>query len=257
MSLMMMPFLVGLTKQAVHKCGKCLNDVKQQSLFGLNSMEDKVMTTQVGNFGIILTRRHLAYMAMVVFAMLSIYTFVLVEEELHGHRVLSNTTWNQYKSQCGYEVFKAKPRQAYRNFESHHFGRAVGWEGYVVRVNINDEDPLSLQYHTANILVKMDEPDIPGGQGADIGVTMSELNVEKYAPIIEDLHIGDRIYFNATLINVGDSHHLHSMRAWCLEKIPGHLDVHAHTHKTGRYKVKQDLDEDSLTKAEKDREQYY
>ena len=257
MSLMMMPFLVGLTKQAVHKCGKCLNDVKQQSLFGLNSMEDTVMTTQVGNFGIILTRRHLAYMAMVVFAMLSIYTFVLVEEELHGHRVLSNTTWNQYKSQCGYEVFKAKPRQAYRNFESHHFGRAVGWEGYVVRVNINDEDPLSLQYHTANILVKMDEPDIPGGQGADIGVTMSELNVEKYAPIIEDLHIGDRIYFNATLINVGDSHHLHSMRAWGLEKIPGHLDVHAHTHKTGRYKVKQDLDEDSLTKAEKDREQYY
>lgn len=28
MSMLMMPFLVGLTKQAVHKCGKCLNDVK-------------------------------------------------------------------------------------------------------------------------------------------------------------------------------------------------------------------------------------
>ena len=88
-----MPFLVGLTKQAVHKCGKCLNDVKQQSLFGLNSLEDKVMTTQVGNFGIILTRRHLAYMAMVIFAALSIYTFILVEEELHGHKVVSKTTW--------------------------------------------------------------------------------------------------------------------------------------------------------------------
>ena len=103
----------------------------------------------------------------------------------------------------------------------------------------------------------MDEPDIPGGQGADIGVSMSELNLEKYAPIVEDLHIGDKIYFNATLINVGDSHHLHSLRAWGLEKLPGHMDLHAHAHKTGRYKVKQDLDEDSLTKAEKDREQYY
>lgn len=28
MSMILMPFLVGLTKQAVHKCAKCLNDVK-------------------------------------------------------------------------------------------------------------------------------------------------------------------------------------------------------------------------------------
>lgn len=28
LSMLMMPFLVGLTKQAVHKCAKCLNDVK-------------------------------------------------------------------------------------------------------------------------------------------------------------------------------------------------------------------------------------
>ena len=98
MSLLIMPFLVGLTKQAVHKCSKCLNDVKSQSLIGLNSLEDKVVTTQVGNFGVILTRRHLAYMAMVVFAALSIYTFIIVEEELHGQRQLSSTTWNQYKT---------------------------------------------------------------------------------------------------------------------------------------------------------------
>ena len=42
LSVFIMPFLVGLTKQAVHKCAKCLNDVKQSSMFGLNSLEDKV-----------------------------------------------------------------------------------------------------------------------------------------------------------------------------------------------------------------------
>ena len=86
MSMLIMPFLVGLTKQAQHKCGKCLNDVKQASLFGLNSLEDKVIAKQFGNFGVILTRRHLAYMAMVMFAALSIYTFIVVEENAHANR---------------------------------------------------------------------------------------------------------------------------------------------------------------------------
>ena len=82
----MMPFLVGLTKQAVHKCAKCLNDVKQASTFGLNSLEDKVIAKNIGNFGIILTRRYLLYIVMVLAAFLSIYTFVLVEEKAHENR---------------------------------------------------------------------------------------------------------------------------------------------------------------------------
>ena len=86
LSLLMMPFLVGLTKQAVHKCAKCLNDVKQSSLFGLNSLEDKVIAKKVGNFGIILTRRYLLYIVAVIAVFISIYTFILVEEKTHGQR---------------------------------------------------------------------------------------------------------------------------------------------------------------------------
>jgi len=37
-----------------------------------------------------------------------------------------------------------------------YFGKNVAWDGYVVRVNLNDDDPLSLSYHSADILVKMD-----------------------------------------------------------------------------------------------------
>lgn len=91
MSMVMMPFLVGLTKQAVHKCAKCLNDVKQASTFGLNSLEDKVIAKNIGNFGIILTRRYLLYIVMVIAAFLSIYTFVLVEENAHSHSKYSQS----------------------------------------------------------------------------------------------------------------------------------------------------------------------
>lgn len=60
--------------------------MKQSNLFGLNSLEDKVIAKKVGNFGIILTRRYLLYIAMVIAALLSIYTFVLVDSNLHSHR---------------------------------------------------------------------------------------------------------------------------------------------------------------------------
>ena len=92
-----MPFLVGLTKQAVHKCGKCLNDVKPSNTFGLNSLEDKVIAKNIGNFGVILTRRYLLYIAMVLAAFMSIYTFIMVEEEVHKHRIISPTTWHEFR----------------------------------------------------------------------------------------------------------------------------------------------------------------
>jgi len=49
-------------------------------------LEDKVIAKNIGNFGIILTRRYLLYIVMVIAAFLSIYTFVLVEESAHEHR---------------------------------------------------------------------------------------------------------------------------------------------------------------------------
>ena len=41
-----------------------------------------------------------------------------------------------------------------------YFTKSVGWDGYVVRVNLNEEDPLSLNYHSANIMVKMEPSDL-------------------------------------------------------------------------------------------------
>ena len=42
LSIILMPFLVSLTKSAIHRCAKCLNEVKSNSYFGFSSLEDKV-----------------------------------------------------------------------------------------------------------------------------------------------------------------------------------------------------------------------
>ena len=65
-----------------------------------------------------------------------------------------------------------------------HFGTAISRDGYVVRVNLNENDPLSLAYHSANIMVKMNSSDISDGHGADLGLTFSELRLEKFSDII-------------------------------------------------------------------------
>lgn len=57
----------------------------------------------------------------------------------------------------------------------------------MIRVNLNDDDPMSMAYHSANILIKMEGSDLNENTGADLGISFSEMNVEKYAEIIEGL----------------------------------------------------------------------
>lgn len=83
-SIILMPFLVSLTKSAIHRCAKCLNEVKSDSYFGFSSLEDKLLTLSVGEMGIILTRRYLLYIVVTLTCGLAIYLFLL-NESSHSH----------------------------------------------------------------------------------------------------------------------------------------------------------------------------
>ena len=96
----------------------------------------------------------------------------------------------------------------------------------------------------------MNVSDINEGKGADIGITFSELGLERNIDTVEALHIGDHVAFNATLISLGDLHHLHHLRVFDIQKIDGHMDVQSHTHREGRYKLKLEHDNDKLEKAD-------
>ena len=109
------------------------------------------------------------------------------------------------------------------------------WEGYVIRVNLNDIDSLNFVYHSASIMVKMIPDDQEGGQGADLGISLSERVYTIYKDELETLRRGDHIQFNATLMSMGDLQHLHHLHAFQFEKVPGKLDVDVHYHNTGRY----------------------
>jgi hypothetical protein len=87
-------------------------------------------------------------------------------------------------------------------------------------------------------MLKMEPEDQPGGHGPDLGLSLSEKVLAQYKDVIDNLHRGDHIRFNATLLSMGDLQHLHHLHAFAIEKIPGHKDVEGHIHSAGRYKFK-------------------
>ena len=200
LSLLLLPFLVSLSKTALHRCAKCLNEVKSNSYFGFASMEDKLVSLQLGKFGIILTRKQLMYFALVLSMMIGIYMFVLVEER-HNHEAvpISDHTWPEYRQKCGFDAYAKNPREAMMNFDRYYFNKGVSWRGYVVRVNLNDEDPMSMVYHSASLLIKMEEDDREGVHGADLGLSLSDRVLTMYSDEIDSLRRGDYLEFNATL----------------------------------------------------------
>ena len=174
LSLILMPFLVSLTKTAIHRCAKCLNQVQDNSYFGFSSLDDKLFHFEIGSFGVIMTRRTILYILMVLIGCLSMYVFILVEDAQHHQLAISGVTWSQYLRDCGYEAYHKNTREAKVSFNSKYFRKGVSWDGYVVRVNFNEDNPMSLSYHSANLIVKMDQDDRVGVHGPDLGLTISE-----------------------------------------------------------------------------------
>lgn len=118
LSIILMPFLVSLTKQAIHRCAKCLNEVKSNSYFGFSSLEDKLVTLSIGKMGVILTRRYLLYIVVSIVCGMAIYLSILTESG-HNHEVsktsfannnagaISGLKWVDYKRDCGFTGYSS------------------------------------------------------------------------------------------------------------------------------------------------------
>jgi hypothetical protein len=131
-----------------------------------------------------------------------------------------------------------EPAKALNRFDRAYQNQGVSWDGYVIRVSLSEEDSLNFAYHSASIMIKMEPEDQEGLHGADLGLSLSERVLSDYKWVIDNLHRGDHIRFNATILSMGDMQHLHHLHAFGFEKLPGHKDVEAHVHSGGRYKFK-------------------
>lgn len=170
---------------------------------------------------------------------MAIYVFILTETG-HNHeaRPITDLTWTDFRRDCGYNSFVNNPHKAITKFDRVYQNQGISWDGYIIRVSLNEEDAINFAYHSSSIMMKMDPEDQEGAHGADLGLSLSERVLTQYKGVIDDLHRGDHVRFNATILSMGDTQHLHHMHVFAIEKISGHKDVEAHVHAGGRYKFK-------------------
>lgn len=152
---------------------------------------------------------------------------------------LTKFTWENYKDDCGFMKFVKDPQQTIHMFNHKYKGKSVSWDGYIMKISMNEENSLNFAYHSADIILKMFPDDIEGSHNADIGISFSEKLLTKLKNEIDQYKRGDHIRFNATLLQLGDPGHVHHLHAFDIEKTSGHKDVDAYVMNGGRYKFKQ------------------
>ena len=54
-----------------------------------------------------------------------------------------------------------------------YYNQGVSWDGYIIRVSLNEEDSLNFAYHSSSIMIKMD-PEDQDANSADLGISLSE-----------------------------------------------------------------------------------
>ena len=112
LSFWILPLVLSLTKSAVHRCSKCLNEVKNNSLLGFNSMEDKVISFNIGSFGVILSRKYLLYIVLSLTWLIVLIMLLTSGVNMNETRPITNYTWVEYKNDWGYQAFIKNPREA-------------------------------------------------------------------------------------------------------------------------------------------------
>ena len=214
-------------------------------MLGFNSLEDKVISFQIGTFGVIISRRYLLYIVLCILSALVLYTLLSFGINISEERSITNISWEEFRKDCGFDAFNKNHRMAVRTFDRTYSGRGVSWDGYVVQVNALSENSLHHYHHASSMLLKM-VPDDKEKDDASIALSLSEAMTEKYKEELMQLEVGDHVLFNATIVGLGDRSHLHHLHIFGLEKDKSeHSDTHVnlHVHQVGRYKFHQQNEE--------------
>lgn len=99
LSICILPLVLSLTKSAVHRCSKCLNEVKNSSLLGFNSLEDKVISFNIGSFGVILSRKYLLYIVLSLSCGIVLITLLSRKVNMNEVTPISGISWQDFRDE--------------------------------------------------------------------------------------------------------------------------------------------------------------
>jgi hypothetical protein len=196
-----MPILWSLLKDAVHHCPRCLSIIETKSQIVLPSLSEEVMMFKVGSCAMVLSRKYVLLLVALLLLIIGGYHFRASGLAMQAAEVPagepSNRTWAQFQADCGFRSALGNPIRATATFERDYHHRLFSWAGRVLKVNAGFN--LLLWQAPSLVLMRMDPPQFQYRDQADVVLSFGS----KFQHTVNELHEGDHLNFEATMLALG------------------------------------------------------
>jgi len=237
-----MPLLILLTRNFYHRCSVCLAEVGcDNKLIGVGSLQDKVIAINIGEFGLVLTRKIVLGMLLTFLLIFTVY----IQFDAHGGHhhvpiVKIDVSWENFLKECGRDSLeKGGGIQAIHCDQTYVEKTVVDWHGYLERVDDYRENFFNYMPHAIALMVKMQPTESQFHPDFVLALDTEKANM--YSDLIASLNRGSELIINATIMTVGSiakQRHLHLVE---LKKGEGFIELPAHSYDLGRYAEKPKL----------------
>lgn len=242
-SIVLILVLIPLTQKTNHRCPSCLNIIGECNFYDLISLSDKVISFTVGSFALIISKKQLLGLFTFLFILILFFVkFYTIDTSLK----FIDETFDEFYSECSPEKFQnvATFAQA-KNFCHSYRYSCVQWEGNIVRI---DYEQSFMSRYRLSILVKMRTE--VHSQDGDLYLKVNEYEYEKYKNVFYQINRGDRIAFNATIIDEGSERNapfldLFGVSIVTNEENKGKIEIDPHIHHNGRYSLDKEIKKNS------------
>jgi hypothetical protein len=156
----------------------------------------------------------------------------LSEEVIYIYLDFIEDTYQDFNKHCGIENHVKNPSHTGVFCQARYRYSDVSWNGYVIRVDYDDQ---FFARHRLSILVKMNKND--KGDESDIYLKLSDYQYDEYKDNIFNITRGDLINFNATFIYEGDMRTSPVLECFGIEKGIDHINLEPHIHHTGKKRI--------------------
>ena len=217
------PIVFFLTKNAVHRCSRCLQKMGEKRCFGLpDDFSQGIWHFRLGKCSIV-TARIYAILALVVFAGISgFYVYMRPNFNFHDNPLIHHneesarihTSWPEFLQDCGGEQVIENFVHTKMVFNDKYENNIISWSGFFAEIKEKQKSLFGMNNeHHLSILVKMEPSE--SSIFADLVLSVSTVMYNANKEFYDGLRKGDGIDFDAVLVGLGNEfkmHHLHAKK---------------------------------------------
>lgn len=107
----------------------------------------------------------------------------------------------------------------------------VNWNGYVIRIDYNDN---FFARYRLSVLIKMEKNQ---EEDPDLYLKFTDFQYDIYKTDIFNITRGDLVSFNATILHAGEKVAMPTLELFGFRKLNDHIYIQPHIHHNSRYSV--------------------